>query len=363
MINSYSGQLLLFFATLGLTTLNFASAEDMYKCAADKWTTDEYTNFLDSDSVGGVTQDFLDAVVQEGIIEFYGLQESPPNPQRGISLLVKATEANHAPAQNVLGTIHLTGWGIDQSSSESAREYFEQAADHQYPPAQNNLAVLYWNGWGVERNMVRAEELFRSASSLGYAPAQSNVGLVLKARGGDTWGGTEAIEMFRAAQEKYFGPAAFNYATYYLEGKAVERDYNVAARSLMIAAKAGDPWAQYNLGQMAALGIGIEQDFVDAYRWLKLSEIAGVSYAQGQVAVIETFLTEAEVLSADIMIEEMEPMGWIDVIEPAKNEEIALSTYDLVSLAPELIASRVKCSEFLDIDMPITWTTSFDWNE
>ena len=350
-------------AVLGLASLNVVRAQDVFQCAADKWKAGDYAAFLNSTGDEVVDQGFLDAVVQEGIIDFYGLRKSPPNPERAIDLFTKATEANYAPAQNILGTLHLTGWGIAQPSSKASRNYFELAAAQQYPPAQNNLAVLFWNGWGTERNVARAEELFESASGRGYAPAQSNVGLILKTRGGDTWGGSKAIEMFRAAQAKDFGPAAFNYATYYLEGKGVERDYGVAANSLKMAAKAGDPWAQYNLGQMAALGIGIEQDFLDAFRWLKLSRMGGVSYAAKQLEIIRGFLTKEEIGNAEVVIEMMESVRWNDVLGPASNEDIGLSAYDLMSLAPELIASRVKCAESMEVDIPSTWATSFQWNE
>lgn len=355
--------LLFFLAVLGLAPMNVAGAQDIYECEANKWKSGDYAEFLNSDDAEGVEQEFLDAVIQEGIVEFYGLRKDPPNPQRAIDLFTRAAEIGYAPAQNILGTLYLTGWGVDQPSSQSAMKYFEQAADQDYPPAQNNLAVLFWNGWGVERNIERAENLFESASGQGYAPAQSNVGLMLKARGGDTWGGTDAIEMFKAAQAKEFGPAAFNYAAYYLEGKGVERDYGIAARSLMIAARAGDPWAQYNLGQMAALGIGVEQDFLDAYKWLKLSQMGGVGYAEQELASIESFLTVEEIGYAEGKLKEFQAVRWSEVLEPAKNEDIALSAYDLMWLAPELIASRVKCTEFLKTDIPTAWATSFEWKK
>ena len=354
---------LLFMVVLGSTLFNIASARDIYECAADRLEPDDYAKFLASEIDETVTPEILDAVVQEGIIQFYGLRNNPPNPKRAIDLFEKATEADYAPAQNILGTLHLTGWGLDQSSSVSAKSYFEKAAEQNYPPAQNNLAVLFWNGWGAKKDMERAEELFRSASDRGYAPAQSNVGLMLKTREENTWGGEEAIKMFRAAQAKNFGPAAFNYATYFLEGKGVERDFDVAAHSLRIAAKAGDPWAQYNLGQMAALGIGVEQDFVEAYKWLMLSKMGGVNYADSQLAAIADFLTEEEISNAKIVLVGTTAVRWNEVFELASNDDIPLLTYDLISLAPELIASRVKCAELMKVDLTSAWTTSFEWNE
>jgi hypothetical protein len=55
-------------------------------------------------------------------------------------------------------------------------------------------------------------------------------------------------------------------------GDGVDQDLDAAADLYRLAAAQGYPEAQHSLGQLFAAGRGVEQDDVQAYRWLTLAE-------------------------------------------------------------------------------------------
>ena len=66
----------------------------------------------------------------------------------------------------------------------------------------------------------------------------------------------------------------------YADGLGTEQDYEEAARWLEKSADAGYKYAQYTLGKAYLLGQDIPQDQEQAVRWLKLSAEQGSQYAK-----------------------------------------------------------------------------------
>ena len=63
-----------------------------------------------------------------------------------------------------------------QQNLEQALKWYRAAADRDHAAAQNMLGTLYLTGNGVERSPEKAEHWWRKAAEQGYAPAQYNLG-------------------------------------------------------------------------------------------------------------------------------------------------------------------------------------------
>jgi TPR repeat protein len=66
----------------------------------------------------------------------------------------------------------------------------------------------------------------------------------------------------------------------YESGRGVGRDFEQAARWYLLAAEAGHPGAQFNLGHLYRLGTGVEPDMIQAVRWWRAAAEQGLSQAQ-----------------------------------------------------------------------------------
>ena len=79
-----------------------------------------------------------------------------------------------------------------------------------------------------------------------------------------------------------------------LEGVAQEVDDTAA--SLRAAAEQGDASAQYNLGVMYLEGLGVKQDSVEAYAWIRTAAAQG---KRGTLEIRQTLLREMTPSQAD----------------------------------------------------------------
>lgn len=74
--------------------------------------------------------------------------------------------AEHAGAQNLLGTCYLYGYGVSKDFKK-AFKLFRQSAEQENPEAQRNLGIMYENGYGVEKNLTIAVDLYQKAAEKG----------------------------------------------------------------------------------------------------------------------------------------------------------------------------------------------------
>ncbi|MGH6953553.1 MAG: tetratricopeptide repeat protein, partial [Alphaproteobacteria bacterium] len=76
----------------------------------------------------------------------------------------KAADQGDAPAQNNLGFMYDSGWGVPQDYAEAAK-WYRKAADQGIAIAQLNLGVSYELGDGGPRDYVEAHKWFNLAAS------------------------------------------------------------------------------------------------------------------------------------------------------------------------------------------------------
>ncbi|HUR46348.1 MAG TPA: SEL1-like repeat protein [Candidatus Saccharimonadales bacterium] len=77
-----------------------------------------------------------------------------------------------------------------------------------------------------------------------------------------------------------------------------ESEYKDAVDAVRPLAEAGDPEAQSALGIFYVNGRGVEKDFVEAYKWLKLASDQGDKDAGTAFAVIDKLMTSQEIAEA-----------------------------------------------------------------
>ena len=89
----------------------------------------------------------------------------------------------------------------------------------------------------------------------------------------------------------------------------------------VMAAGQGVPAAQYYLGVMLAMGVGVPQDHMKAYKWLKLAELWGpptvdlfagakemnLSMTGTTLEDVAREMTHAEISEAEDLVREWEP--------------------------------------------------------
>ena len=100
-------------------------------------------------------------------------------------------------------------------------------------------------------------------------------------------------------------------------GWVVPHDYGEALKWYRRAAERGQASAQHNLGTMYAEGLGVPQDYVQAYMWFSIYEAAGAGKAAGSPYIyvgkvssyrdIADLMTPAEVSKAERLAREWRP--------------------------------------------------------
>ena len=75
-------------------------------------------------------------------------------------------EQGNAAAQNNLGFMYKSGYGVPQDYAEAVK-WYRLAAEQGQAIAQSNLGVMYKNGWGVPQDFVVAHMWLNIASANG----------------------------------------------------------------------------------------------------------------------------------------------------------------------------------------------------
>jgi TPR repeat protein len=118
----------------------------------------------------------------------------------------------------------------------TAMRLWRPLADQGDVVAQFNIGIAFLNGYGVPKDSAEAETWFRKAANQGYAAAQNSLGNMYQAKNA-----ADAAQNPRRTAEA---------ASWYSK-----------------AANQGLAIAQLSLGLMYEGGIGVPQDYVQAYKW------------------------------------------------------------------------------------------------
>ena len=212
------------------------------------------------------------------------------DPLRALSLFQQAADAGDERGMNNLGLIYARGEAVEQDYARAAA-LFRAAADRGFPTAMTNLAVLYENGFGVELDEAEAVRLYRAA---GLADRESFAAL---ARGlMSAWSARLAPfdpspqAAAREAAAAAAGDPIGLYALGFRFANGIDRpaDPMRAAAFYSQAAERGFAPAALGLGVLYVRGLGVPQDYAQAYGHLVFAAAAGeAGAAELRDAVLE----------------------------------------------------------------------------
>ena len=190
----------------------------------------------------------------------------PHDPVESARWTAKAAQQGHAGAQTVLAYDYEQGHGVPKNYNEAVR-LLRLALAQNYPDAMFHMGRLFTTGKGVPRNEREGLEWFRKAAAAGSAD-----GIIALRQQRDL----EMNAAGRQAQE-----AAYQA---YESG-----DYSRAAAQYRIAANAGSPQAQNNLGTMMRIGQGMAKNPVAAVALYREAASKGYAAAQAQLGFAYEF--------------------------------------------------------------------------
>ena len=148
--------------------------------------------------------------------------------------------------------------------------------------AQVKLGIIYSRAEGVPRDNVVALRWLARAAEQGDAEAQFELGVMYRDGLGTPTDGSLAMQWFQRAAERGV-PHAFNaIGELHLGHADIPQDYAAALVWFLRGAQVDDADCLYNIGIRYALGQGVEQDDVEAYKWLDLAADTGIGDLRGK---------------------------------------------------------------------------------
>lgn len=236
-----------------------------------------------------------------GYLLLSGREGMEQDSAEGLLWLVRAASTGDAKAASNLGWLFIEGDLLEKNPEEGAR-WLGIAADKGLPVAQSLLGDLYRDGIGVAADSLRADSLYREAFRHGLADA----GYKLYALNADSYaslspeelvetgkyfylGGapSEGVKLFYLASEKGNPDALALLGDAYTRAVGVPYDYDLSLNYYARAALAGNPSAQFVIGELLEIfpdalqnvevGAGMPSD---PFYWYEKAVEAGVTDAE-----------------------------------------------------------------------------------
>lgn len=219
----------------------------------------------------------------------------------GLSWITKAASLGDVKAASNLGWLFIEGSLVEQDYSEGAR-WLSKASQAGLPVAQSLLGDLYRDGKGVAPDSAKADSLYREAFERGLADAGYKLfalhsgeyaemtptelvetGKYYYLRGAPS----EGVKLFYMASDAGDADAMALLGDAYTRAMGVPYDYDLSLSYYVKAAKAGNPSAQFILGELLEIfpdtlrkiseSEGVPED---AEYWMKEAASAGVTDAE-----------------------------------------------------------------------------------
>ncbi len=142
------------------------------------------------------------------------------------------------------------------------------------PHASMMLGWEHTLNWGiVPTNCMQAKKYYEEAIKQGSVLAEVKLGFLYSKLGYNK----EAVKMMKGPAKEENFMANHNLGIWYRDGVGVDQDYLEAKRFLKRAAESGYTESQSALGEIYYRGWGVSKDYGKARKWFKKSEIGGGS--------------------------------------------------------------------------------------
>jgi localization factor PodJL len=177
-------------------------------------------------------------------------KDLPPASVGPQSLRIAARDGDPA-AEFAVGSRLAEGRGVPQDI-EQAAIWYQRAAQKGFAIAQYRLATYYERGIGVSKDLGRALVWYRRAAEQGNVKAMHNLGVLLSSRDLGAPDYAAAVPLFQKAADTGLRDSQYNLAVLYESGLGVEQDFARAYRYLALAARQGDAQAVKRLAPVRA---------------------------------------------------------------------------------------------------------------
>ncbi len=118
-----------------------------------------------------------------------------------------------------------------------------------------------------------------------------------------------ALKEWRPLAEQGQAEAQYNLGVMYQLGLGVPQDDQEAIRWYRLAAEQGDASAQFKLGLMYAKGQGVAQNYIQAYMWETLAAAQGNENAAKGLEILEKKMSPAQLAEAQRLAGEWTAKG------------------------------------------------------
>jgi TPR repeat protein len=162
---------------------------------------------------------------------------------------------------------------------EAAEYYYKQAADQLYSAAIANRAYMYMTGRGHSVDWGEALRLLRLGAELGNPRSRTDLGVAYLRGSGVPSSPKEALLWLRLAGSNGWPNSIDVLGGMYAEGKGVPKDDVQAAELYAAAAAVGNTNAMVNLARAYLDGRGVERNASTGRYWLEKSSAAGNPFA------------------------------------------------------------------------------------
>lgn len=190
--------------------------------------------------------------------------------QTDLQALMVRAQAGDAEAECLMGRVYEEGRLVTKDEEEAAR-WFLKSAEEGYAPAQRlyGFMSVHINPSVGERWMLRAAEQGDAETQFWLGDAYEN-----------NWFGTtdpqEALKWYKRAAESGDPDAQAEMGQRYEYGEGVEQNYKLAAEWYRKAAEhvpnlGGAGQGSNQLGLLYMQGLGVPQDYGQAYFWCSLN--------------------------------------------------------------------------------------------
>ena len=230
----------------------------------------------------------------------------PRDDAKAADYMRQAADKDYAFAQNDLGSFYARGVGV-KTDFEEAAKWYRKAAENGDSLAQYSMGMVCFEGRGVPRDVQQSLNWYRKSANQAQPDAMLALGTIyMNGAEGVPMDSKEALKWFEKAG-KAGRPDAFNSMgfIYQYGGTGVDRDLHQAFTNYNSAAEKGYGKAMTNLGRMYREGIGVDKDYVEAYKWFLLATQYGDGVAgryktelEGNNPLGRTLLTQPQFTAA-----------------------------------------------------------------
>jgi TPR repeat protein len=217
-----------------------------------------------------------------------------------LSALEKLARSGDRCAAHDLAMMYEEGKGAPKDCRE-ALKWYEKAGRLGASAGYFNAGRIHQLGLCGPANAAKAQSFYEHAAALGDTTAMVTLGAFAESAGRDAEARRRFEQALAAGEPRARAVVAAYSAQGYGGEKDVERAYDLARES---ALREGDATAFQLLGSMFFEGDPAPRDFLQAHRFLTLSQRAGNGIAVQQLESLSLMMTDADIVRARALADE-----------------------------------------------------------